>query len=388
MAKTKKNAYRSLIAWMLVLLVLAVLCCAGYVMTNNALKAREAEHAQSVADTNAKLTEEYDAAVAEVKRQQEAIEQENANAQWPEAAATGWDVVDVSAFSVSRGKEVSVTRREMLEGGLLVVNRWHLMPSDLLDEYMVSANQYSRRDGVDKLAKLPTKNASISLQTSAVEALMKLYSDARAQGLDMDNIIIGEGYRTMEYQSDLWNKAIEKHSGRYSGDTLIEKARMSTAYPGSSDYQAGLSVSLYNYKSGDKAFSNTPLHETEQGKWLYNNCWKYGYVFRFPVAGFPYADSVDKSFKTGINLEDHKVYRYVGEANAAAMNTLGYCLEEYVEYLMEHPHIAVFENGELKYEIYRMEGGYADTVVNIPSGAASYSVSSDNMNGLVVSIAY
>lgn len=388
MAKTKKNAYRSLVAWMLVLLVLAVLSCAGYVMTKNALEQREMDHAKAVEETNQQLTNEYNAAVAEVKRQMEEAAQENENKQWPEAASAGWDVIDLSAFAVNKGKDVSVTRREMLEGGLLVVNRWHLMPADLLDEYMVSANQYSRSEDADKTEKLPTENAAVSLQVPAIEALMKMYSDGRAQGLDMDSIIIQYAYRTMEEQSELWNNTIAKYSSRYSGDTLTEKARVETAYPGSSDYQTGLSVFLYNYKSGDKAFTSTPLHETEQGKWIYNNCWKYGYVFRFPVQGFPYEDTVDKSYKTGINLKNHKVYRYVGEANAAAMNTLGFCLEEYVEYLMEHPHIAVYQDGTLKYEIYRMEGGYADTTVNIPKGAASYSVSSDNMNGLVVAISY
>ena len=388
MAKTKKSAYRSLVAWMLVLLVLAVLCCAGYLMTKNALIQRQQEHEKAVADTNAKLTEEYNAAVAEVNRLIEANVQANENEQWPKAEASGWDVVDLSAYSVNRGKEVSVTRREMLEGGLLVVNRWHLMPSDLLDEYMVSVNQYSRADGVDKNMKLPTENAAVSMQETAVNALMNMYADARAQGLDMDNIIIKGGYRSMEEQSEYWNDAVAKLSDRYSGDTLIEKARKDVAYPGSSDYQAGFSITLYNYKSGDKAFSNMPLHETEQGKWIYNNCWKYGYIFRFPVQGFPYEDTVDKSYKTGINVANHKVYRYVGVANATAMNTLGFCLEEYVEYLMEHPHIAVYEDGVLKHEIYRMEGGYTDTTINIPNGAASYSVSSDNMNGLVVAISY
>lgn len=385
MAKTKKNAYRSLIAWMLVLLVLAVLCCAGYVMTSNALKDREAKHAQEVANTNQQLTDEYNAALAEVKRQEENAQQTAVQA-WPEPAQTGWDVLDVSAYAVSKGQDVNVTRREMLEGGLLLVNRWHLMPADLLDEYMVSVNQYSRADD-DKTNNLPTTDAAVSMQTTAVEALMKMYSDARAQGLEMDYIVIDEGYRTMETQSSYWNNTVEKYSSRYSGDTLTEKARTETAYPGSSDYQAGLSILLYNYKSGDNAFSSTPLHETEQGKWIYNNCWKYGYVYRFPVQGFPYADTVDKSYKTGINLTN-KVYRYVGEAHAAAMNVLGYCLEEYVEYLMEHPHIAVYEEGVLKYEIYRMEGGNSDTTVNIPKGAASYSVSTDNMNGVVVSISY
>jgi len=385
MAKTKKNAYRSLVVWMIILLILAGLACAGYYMTTKSLKERQAEHEKLVADVNAQLTAEYNAAVSEAKRQE--ASQQVAESTWPEAAQTGWDIVDLSAYSVKKGKNVTVTRREMLGGGLLLINRWHLMPSDLMDEYMVSINQYSRADD-DKTNNLPTTNAAISMQPAAVEALMRMYSAARASGLDMDNIIISEGYRSMQVQSEKWNNAVSELSSRYSGNTLTEKARLSTAYPGSSDYQSGLSMFLYNYKSNDKDFTNTPLHETDQGKWIYNNCWKYGYVFRFPVAGFPYADSVDKSYKTGINLNNHKVYRYVGEANATAMYILGFCLEEYVEYLMEHPHIAIYNNGQIKYEIYRTTGGYGDMTVNIPSGAAAYTASVDNMDGVVVSIHY
>ena len=37
---------------------------------------------------------------------------------------------------------------------------------------------------------------------------------------------------------------------------------------------------------------------------------------------------------------------------------------------------------------YRMEGGYSDTAVTVPYGAASYSASTDNMDGLIVAITY
>lgn len=386
MAKTKKkNAYRALVVWMLLIFTLTAVSIAGYLMTGNELNDRVQKHKQEVNATNAELQAEYNAAVAEQRRQESEAAAESAR--WPEASASGWDVLDLSNYSVERGYNAVATRRDMLAGGLLVVNRWHLMPADLMDSYMVSVNRHSRADE-DKTNNIPTVNSALSMQQPAVEALMQMFADARAAGLDMDHIIISEGYRSMETQSAYWNDAVAKIGGRYSGDALIEQARKSTAYPGSSDYQAGLSFQVYNHKSGDKEFSNTPLHQTEQGKWLYNNCWKYGYVFRFPIAGFPYEDTVDKSYKTGIDLNNNKVYRYVGEGNAAVMTALGLCLEEYVEYMMEHPHIALYHDGELQYEIYRMEGGYGDTTINIPFDAKSYSASSDNMGGVIVTLKY
>lgn len=383
MAATKKrNAYRGLIAWMLVLLALCALCFAGYLYTRNFLSARAKQNEEDVLKINAERTQEYNAAMAEHQQQSAA----DKDMQWPAAAASGWDVVDLTAYPVSEGSLTTVTRKEMLEGGLLLINRWHMMPADLTDDMMISISRTSRADE-DKNNNIPTTNSSLMLQPVAVNALMKLYGDARAAGLDMDGIIVSEGYRTMEQQTSLWNKKVESLSGSYSGERLNEMAMRSTAYPGTSDYQTGLSVFVYNYKKGDNEFTSTLLHETEQGKWLYQNCWKYGYIFRYPIQGFPYADTVDKSFKTGYT-DQMKVYRYVGVANAAAMNTLGMCLEEYIEYLMAHPHIAVYSDGTLKYEIYRMEGGYSDTAVTVPYGAASYSASTDNMDGLIVAITY
>lgn len=382
-AKKNRNVYRGLIAWMLVFFALAALACAGYVYTRNYLDSRAAETVAEAEKINAERTAEYNAAVAEMNKQ---LQAEKVDKQWPAAVSKGWDVIDLTTFPVSAGTQVNVTRQEMLSGGLLLINRWHMMPADLTDDMMVSINQHSRADE-DKTNNIPTTNASLGMQKVAVEALMKLYQDARATGLDMDGIIIEEGYRSMETQTTHWNNAIAAYEGRYSGEQLNERARRSTAYPGTSDYQTGLSFHVYNFKSGDTAFTNTLLHETEQGKWLYNNAWKYGYVFRFPVQNFPYADTVDKSYKTGIS-SSMKTYRYVGEAHAAVMNALGLCLEEYIEYLMQHPHIAVYNDGKLMYEIYRLQGGYADTTVTVPFGAASYSASTDNMDGLVVAIRY
>lgn len=383
MAATKnRNAYRGLIAWMLVLLALCALCFAGYLYTRNYLSARAQQNEEEVLKINTERTQEYNAAVAEYQQQNAVIR----NVQWPAAATTGWDVLDLTGYAVSDGSQTYISRQEMLQGGLVLINRWHMMPADLTDDMMVSISRTSRADE-DKTNNIPTTNSSLMLQSVAVNALMQLYADARADGLDMDGIIVNEGYRTMEDQTTLWNSKVEKLSGSYSGERLTEMAMRSTAYPGTSDYQTGLSIALYNYKKGDNEFTSTLLHETEQGKWLYQNCWKYGYVFRYPVQGFPYADTVDKSYKTGYT-DQMKVYRYVGVANAAAMNAMGMCLEEYIEYLMEHPHIAVYQDGVLKYEIYRMEGGYSDIMVTIPYSAVSYSASTDNMDGLIVAISY
>ena len=47
-------------------------------------------------------------------------------------------------------------------------------------------------------------------------------------------------------------------------------------------------------------------------------------------------------------------YRYVGIPHSTVMHIKGFCLEEYIDYLVEYPHIQVFNDGTLKHEIFRI----------------------------------
>ncbi len=67
--------------------------------------------------------------------------------------------------------------------------------------------------------------------------------------------------------------------------------------------------------------------------------------------------------KTGINLKDMDVTAMWG-THALAMKAMDFCLEEYIDYLIAHPHIALYQDGALKYEIYRVEGGNADSTIS------------------------
>ena len=79
----------------------------------------------------------------------------------------------------------------------------------------------------------------------------------------------------------------------------------------------------------------------------------------------------------------------MGKGNAAVMHYFDFCLEEYIEYLQEHPHIAVFEDGKLKYEIYRQYVGDANTFnIQLTGKAPSWTSSMDNMGAIVTVFEY
>ena len=119
------------------------------------------------------------------------------------------------------------------------------------------------------------------------------------------------------------------------------------------------------------------------------NCWKYGIVFRFPQAGWPLESSTDKSFKTGVSKKLN-LYRYVGKGNAAIMHYMDFTMEEYIEYLEEHPHIALYVDDQLKYEVYRQPiDESAQTIdVQLTHNAASSESSLDNMGAVITVFNY
>ena len=66
-----------------------------------------------------------------------------------------------------------------------------------------------------------------------------------------------------------------------------------------------------------------------------------------------------------------------------------FTLEEYIEYLQEHPHIALFVDGVLRYEVYRQYVGDADVIdVQLTRNARDYSSSLDNMGGVITVFEY
>ncbi len=411
-----------------VTVVLAVVAVASLLLGNaisgyraNLLKARQEETVRH----NEELQQQYAVALAE----HEAASQSGANQAWPAQKLEGWDVVDLTNYPLENVYTTTVSRADIMNGGMLLINQWHSQPADYTENGLVRIADYI---GWNNLV-FGVPGSSTQLQSVAVDALNAAFTDAKAAGLTDFTIL--DAYRTMEEQQSLFQSAMDQHASRYSGDALIERTKRDVNYPGTSEYQTGLSVRLriykngddsamdqhasrYSgdaliertkrdvnypgtseyqtglsvrlriYKNGDDTVNNQLFSQSAQGIWMAENSWKYGLVFRFPLTDYPVPYTTDKSYKTGVSSELN-IYRYVGKGNAAVMHTLDLCLEEYIEYLMEHPHIAVFEDGVLRYEIYRQQVGEADTIeLQLTGKTATYDSSLDNMGGVITVFSY
>ena len=135
---------------------------------------------------------------------------------------------------------------------------------------------------VNKTYTLPSSYGN-GLTNATTEAFNNMQAAAKADGL---NIYISSGFRLYSYQKTLYNNYVNR-DGVVAADTYSARA-------GHSEHQSGLA---FDVNTINDSFANT-----EEGKWLNDNCYKYGFILRYPNG---------KSDETGYQYEPWH-FRYVG----------------------------------------------------------------------------
>ena len=384
--KKRKDPMMMLIIVAVLMVVLVAVCIIGRGWIDDYRASVLQQKRQEAQARNEEKQAEYDQAVAEYMNK---ISQSNqVNEDWPEAAAEGWDIIDLTNYPLEAPGTVTVNRADIMNNGLLLVNEWHSRPDDFDDSAVTSVSGYARELKIDSF----WENSTCKLLPQAIDALVAALRDAEAVGLKNYVLQAGDTYRSYDDQYARFQKEVDRQRANhpsYSDEKVIERAKRTVNYPGTSEYNTGLSFRLYLYEKDNNVLNSAAFYETAQGKWLYENSWKYGLVFRFPHAGYPMADTTDKSYKTGVT-SNLNIYRYVGVANAEIMHHLDLCLEEYIEYLQEHTHLAVFEDGVKKYELtYQKVGDEVDSfAVEINRITGNYTMYMDNMGGVITVYSY
>lgn len=174
-------------------------------------------------------------------------------------------------------------------------------------------NTHPMEEGyVPKLAEVNSEN---SVDERILEPLKQMLKDAEKAGMSM---YVCSGYRSVERQKELYNLYMGQavREGKSYWDALVE-TQSGTAYPGRSEHGMGLAVDIISnrYTNLDEKQQETP-----EAKWLMANCYKYGFILRYPV---------NKTEITGIKYEPWH-YRYVGKEDAEKITKQGITLEEYL----------------------------------------------------------
>lgn len=387
--KMKRDPFKTLTRVALILAVFVVVGVGAFYFCSVAVTNEFVEKRQQVDQANAEGEVEFNARMNELRSNANAfmdpISGEVTAADLPfwekELSGKTWRVEDEGKAALENTSMVSMNRSDLLLGGLLLINQWHALPADYAYDSLVSV-------GTASGYKIQVVDSNVRLFPAAFQGLSDAMDAAALEGLDY--YIVREGYRSNDEQTTLFEKKMTDLSSKYSGDILIAEAKKSVNYPGTSEYQTGFSFRMDLYsKDGTAAFGNKKYSESDQGKWLSENGWKYGLIFRFPVENFPDSTWESKTYKTGISSRMN-LYRFVGSAHSAVMRVMDFCLEEYVEFLMEHPHITVYEDGALKFEVYRMAAAEGETSFSlpVPNPASGFQASLDNMGGVVMAYSY
>ena len=202
----------------------------------------------------------------------------------------------VSKGTTSKGFKIQEINGATYIDGVLIANKTYALPQDFIP---TNPDQPVNAD-----------RSSTCLDKTLMSAWNTMLKDATAKGL---NIYIASGYRSYNYQVNVYNRYV-KSDGAAVADTYSSR-------PGNSEHQTGLCFDLNTIEDS--------FQYTNEGKWVNDNCYKYGFCIRFPKG---------KDSATGYQYESWHL-RYVGVDLATKLYNNGdwLSLEEYFGITSEYP---------------------------------------------------
>lgn len=167
----------------------------------------------------------------------------------------------------------------------------------------------------EKIKASYARDVGMLYDARAVSYLNAMCAAAEKDGV---NLLVISSHRTNARQTTLYNNQVKKQKANHpelSEQEVKKLAATISAYPGTSEHELGLAV---DFNSVETTFESSP-----QFQWLKAHAADYGFILRY---------TKEKQSITGVIYEPWH-YRYVGENHAKKINQLGYCLEEYIDYL-------------------------------------------------------
>ncbi len=268
---------------------------------------------------------------------------------------------------------VNKTQADLGVGNLVLVNnRIKFLGSVNEDELVIVHDMKNKAYWVsDRNVKL------LPVAMDALNSMLLDFKNATQNG----NVMARSGYRTIQYQEQLYNDELAKNGADSS--TLV-------AMPGYSEHHTGLVVDFTTYNG--KSYEDF----TGEGDyaWIMNNCDKYGFINRYPSG---------KEKLTFIDNEPWH-FRYVGVPHASIMKDYGYCMEEYIDFIKNYTidsglYLKEMPNGA-KYLVYYVPMVHAEsTAIYFPLKEDPlypddtskwqpypYEISGNNVDGFIVTV--
>lgn len=220
---------------------------------------------------------------------------------------------------------------------LLLVNRYNPLPSDFKAKNLVELSS----------SKIELSASKAILNNIVRDALYEMLDAAKEENIT--GYVSNSTVRSIEEQSYLYQHRLNINKKNKVKDPEGETLKR-VAKPGTSEHHTGLSMDILSINGNSAA----TFGKTEQSKWLNENCYKYGFIIRYPE---------DKQEITETMYEPWHI-RYVGLPHSMIMKKENMCLEEYINYLKE--------NNTIIYELYNEK--YSITYINLDEDSSKLSV--------------
>lgn len=191
---------------------------------------------------------------------------------------------------------------------LILVNPDHML-EEVLDDNLV------------ELENIPlSKDKGRYFDKRAAPDLYKMFEAAKAEGI---NLYSRSTFRTFKLQKTYYDSHVNKYKKQgMTEEEAQKKTEEYTARPGASEHHTGLAIDITTseWEKAGRGLSIT-FEETDAGKWLKENSYKYGFILRY---------TKEKETLTKVKYEPWH-FRYVGVEHAEKIYKQGICLEEYLE---------------------------------------------------------
>lgn len=169
----------------------------------------------------------------------------------------------------------------------------------IVDESLLLINQTHKIKDGDTFDITEYKDSGVLMNSCIHSAYAELSSDVKEKF--SEKLYVMSAYRTKEEQLQAIAEEGEKAAG-------VDE----------SEHRAGLALDVYV-----KYYAGAAFLQTDTGKYVNSECYKYGFIIRYPK----YGEKI-----TGIGYEPWHI-RYVGHPHAEIIMTNKITLEEYIESL-------------------------------------------------------
>ena len=192
-------------------------------------------------------------------------------------------------------------KTDMSKGYSILVNKYHYLDDNYTPEDLVDVPWKYRFGGA---------NDKITIRSEVMDSFLEMWNAAYEEGY---YLLVDSGFRGYDEQKSVYDD-YSKRFGLSYADSIA-------ARPGYSEHQTGLALDIYSKQNASaKTFATTDVY-----KWLINNCYKYGFILRYPEG---------KSSLTGYSFESWH-YRYVGKDEAKKIVDSGLTFDEYYEFYLD-----------------------------------------------------